>query len=80
MLDGIDTIHPSGEEILDRRVNLCAWLFKSALPKWLEDGAMEPLRQHVVEGGISGIQAALNRSRGASIWKRWWWSFSLDRA
>jgi NADPH:quinone reductase-like Zn-dependent oxidoreductase len=62
-VDGIDTIHPSGEEILDRRVDLCAWLFKSALPRWLEDGAIEPLKQHVVEGGISGIQAAMNRSK-----------------
>jgi NADPH:quinone reductase-like Zn-dependent oxidoreductase len=63
-VDGIATIHPSGEDILDRRVDLCAWLFKSALPKWLEDGAIEPLQQHVVEGGISGIQAALNRLKG----------------
>ena len=60
-INGINTVHPSGEDILDRRVDLCSWLFNSALPKWLEEGAVEPLRHQAVGGGISGVQDAMNR-------------------
>jgi NADPH:quinone reductase-like Zn-dependent oxidoreductase len=60
-VDGIFAVHPSADEISNRRVDLGIWLFKNALPGWLEDGAIKTLQYKVIEGGISGIQAAMNR-------------------
>lgn len=58
---GIAVAQINGEEIWDRRADLAEWLFHEALPKWLEEGTAVPAQARVVEGGLNGLQSALDQ-------------------
>ncbi|KAH8679211.1 chaperonin 10-like protein [Ilyonectria robusta] len=58
--DGIETGAIRGDALADRRLDLCAWLFNDTLPKWLERGDIVPTAYRVIDGGLNGLQNALN--------------------
>jgi NADPH-dependent curcumin reductase CurA len=56
-----------GMEMWGGRKDLAAWLFNRNLPAWLEGGQVVPHAVRVVEGGIAGLQTALDElKRGVS--------------
>ncbi|CAI6331977.1 unnamed protein product [Periconia digitata] len=69
-IQGVWAEHVPGEDMGDRRDDLARWLFKEALPAWLEDGSIQMLPQQVVEGGLGGVQNALDiLQKGVSLQK-----------
>ncbi|CAM1510992.1 Fc.00g085050.m01.CDS01 [Cosmosporella sp. VM-42] len=58
--EGLEETHIPGHEMWLRRQDLCAWLCNEALPKWLEQGDIVTQDYRVIEGGLGGLQNALN--------------------
>ncbi|KAM0332483.1 hypothetical protein ACHAQA_002764 [Verticillium albo-atrum] len=58
--EGIHVQEVRGDALWDRRTDLSVWLCGKALPKWLEEGSIKPLAVRVVDGGLGGIQTALD--------------------
>ncbi|KAJ9134324.1 Zinc-binding alcohol dehydrogenase domain-containing protein cipB [Pleurostoma richardsiae] len=56
---GIEYYQIQGEELWNRRQDLSAWLCNE-ISAWLEGGAVVPKQYRVVEGGLTGLQNALN--------------------
>ncbi|KAH7116455.1 chaperonin 10-like protein [Dactylonectria macrodidyma] len=52
------------------RVDLSVWLCEEALPKWLETGALVPLQHRVIEGGLGGIQNAMDQLKNGVSGKK----------
>ncbi|KPM44071.1 hypothetical protein AK830_g2424 [Neonectria ditissima] len=50
----------AADDLWERRKDLSVWLYNEALPKWLERGTVVPNRYRVVDGGLGGLQTALN--------------------
>jgi NADPH:quinone reductase-like Zn-dependent oxidoreductase len=49
-----------GDDLWERRGDLCAWLYGTALPAWLADGRLALSPSRTVAKGIQGIQDGLN--------------------
>ncbi|KAM0276660.1 hypothetical protein ACHAQH_006522 [Verticillium albo-atrum] len=58
---GIETQDVRGDALWDRRADLAEWLCWEALPAWLESGEIKPLQHRVVEGGLEGLQSAMDQ-------------------
>ncbi|KAK4446057.1 chaperonin 10-like protein [Podospora aff. communis PSN243] len=56
-----------GDDLWERREDLCTWLYGTALPTWLADGQLVLSPSRTVAKNISGIQDGLNElKRGVS--------------
>ncbi|KAK1758154.1 zinc-binding alcohol dehydrogenase domain-containing protein cipB [Echria macrotheca] len=55
----IMTAWVSGGDIWGRRQDLSAWLYGEAIPAWLANGVVKPGEYRVIEGGLGGLDTAL---------------------
>lgn len=60
---GIETTRIIASEIGSRREDLAKWVCGDMLPRWLESGEIVPQEQKVIDGGLSGLQNALDLLR-----------------
>ncbi|KXX78209.1 Zinc-binding alcohol dehydrogenase domain-containing protein cipB [Madurella mycetomatis] len=49
----------SGGDVWGRRQDLGAWLYGEAIPAWLANGTVIPGAYRVIDGGLEGLQTAL---------------------
>ncbi|KAH6685328.1 chaperonin 10-like protein [Plectosphaerella plurivora] len=59
--EGIETTQVRGDELWHRRSDLGEWLCWEALPAWLASGEIKPLEARVVDGGLEGLQNAMDQ-------------------
>ncbi|KAK0641868.1 chaperonin 10-like protein [Cercophora newfieldiana] len=65
--EGVQVSGVAAQDLWGRREDLATWLFGEALPKWLGEGEIVPVKARVVEGGLKGIQKGLEElMRGVS--------------
>ncbi|GAB1311766.1 Zinc-binding alcohol dehydrogenase domain-containing protein cipB [Madurella fahalii] len=55
----VKTTWVSGGDLWGRRQDLSAWLYREAIPAWLANGTVVPGAYRVIEGGLEGLQTAL---------------------
>ncbi|KAF7552710.1 hypothetical protein G7Z17_g4123 [Cylindrodendrum hubeiense] len=58
--EGIETGAIRGDDFSHRREDLSIWLCNLSLPKWLAEGVIIPPAYRVIDGGLGGLQNALN--------------------
>ena len=62
--EGISACQTHGDHMLTRRPDLGKWLYGGYLPKALREGTIKPcLPAQVVEGGLEGLQDAMDLSK-----------------
>lgn len=57
--EGVDHAFVQGEDQWGRREDISKWVFHKAFPVWLENGTVVPGPYRIVEGGIRGLQTAM---------------------
>ncbi|KAF7548537.1 hypothetical protein G7Z17_g6996 [Cylindrodendrum hubeiense] len=58
--DNIENQWVAADDLWERRQDLSVWLYNEAMPEWLEQGDIMPARYRVIDGGLSGLQGALD--------------------
>ncbi|KAK4114644.1 GroES-like protein [Canariomyces notabilis] len=57
--EGVKTTWISGGDVWGRREDLAAWLYGEAIPAWLANGTVVPSAYQVIDGGLEGLQLAM---------------------
>lgn len=67
--EGVDVelLNIAADDFFYRTTELAGWLFGEVLEGWLAEGKIVPIQAKVVEGGLGGLQEALEVVKGGGV-------------